>query len=304
MTTSGLPFDDFRNLLDGLPDPAKTPASVSRSVAEEQARGGSLGRVAEIASWLVRTTGRPALRIMRPQLALFAGTHAGPAGAGAAVVKARIESLAVGEDVLNRLCLATDLGLKIYDLALDLPAGDITVEAALDERGCAATMAFGMEAVAGGMDLLCVSALETDAGSSARAVLYALSGNVSDVPTGLQAAFRCHEGRLADPLEVLRRLGGRETAAISGAIVAARMEKVPVILDGSAALAAAAVLHAMNPAALDHCLLAQAADPDERETARRLGLQPLFDLGIRPGEGRAAALAAGLVKAMVQAVAD
>ena len=59
-----------------------------------------------------------------------------------------------------------------------------------------------------------------------------------------------------DPLEVLRRVGGREIAAIAGAILAARAEKVPVILDGYVATAAAAVLHATRtPAALDHCLL-------------------------------------------------
>jgi nicotinate-nucleotide--dimethylbenzimidazole phosphoribosyltransferase len=102
---------------------------------------------------------------------------------------------------------------------------------------------------------------------------------------------------LKDPLEVLRRFGGREFAAIAGAILAARMEKVAVVLDGFSALAAAAILHRANPAALDHCLLSDVpAEPGHAKAIARLGLKPLLDLGLNHGEGTGAALGAGLVK--------
>ena len=63
--------------------------------------------------------------------------------------------------------------------------------------------------------------------------------------------------------------------------------------------AAAAVLHRANPAALDHCLLAYVAptEPGHRRLAEKIGLTPLFDLGMGEGEGTGAALAAGTVKA-------
>jgi nicotinate-nucleotide--dimethylbenzimidazole phosphoribosyltransferase len=107
-----------------------------------------------------------------------------------------------------------------------------------------------------------------------------------------------HSGHLEDPLEVLRRLGGREFAAIAGTIIAARTQ-VAVLLEGFAATAAAAVLHRANPAALDHCLLAYVAatEPGHRQLAEKIGLTPLFDLGMGEGEGTGAALAAGTVKA-------
>ncbi len=57
-----------------------------------------------------------------------------------------------------------------------------------------------------------------------------------------------HAGALSDPWEVLRRLGGREIAAMTGAYLAARMHWVPVVLDGFIACAAAAVLHRAAPA--------------------------------------------------------
>ena len=95
-----------------------------------------------------------------------------------------------------------------------------------------------------------------------------------------------HGAHLKDPLEILRRFGGREFAAIAGAILAARMEKVPVVLDGFSATAAAAILHRANPAALDHCLLSHVpAEPGHRKAIDRLGLKPLLDLGLQSRRG-------------------
>lgn len=115
----------------------------------------------------------------------------------------------------------------------------------------------------------------------------------------VDAALALHRAHLGDPLEVLRRLGGREFAAIAGAIIAARMEKVPVLLDGPAAIAAAAVLQALEPVAIAHCLVAQ--QPVARAlsaAAERLDLgRPLLDLDISHGQGMGAGLAAGFVKA-------
>jgi nicotinate-nucleotide--dimethylbenzimidazole phosphoribosyltransferase len=103
-----------------------------------------------------------------------------------------------------------------------------------------------------------------------------------------------------DPLEVLRRIGGREIAAMAGAVLAARMERVPVVVDGFVATASASILHAMRPDAIDHCLFAhRSAEAAHGAVLRRLGKVPLLDLGLRLGEGTGAALAAGLVKAAV-----
>ncbi len=110
---------------------------------------------------------------------------------------------------------------------------------------------------------------------------------------------------LGDPLELMRRLGGREIAAMAGAIVAARMQNVPVVLDGYVVCAAAAILHALDPRALDHCLASHvSAEGAHGEVLRRLGKAPLLDLGLRLGEGSGAALAAGIIKAALACHAD
>ena len=76
------------------------------------------------------------------------------------------------------------------------------------------------------------------------------------------------------------------------------MQKVTVVLDGFAATAAAAVLHAANPAALDHCLVGHiSAEPGHAKALERLGMKPVLDLRLSHGEGTGAALALGVVKA-------
>lgn len=281
---------------------------------------GALGRVEEIVEWLAAWQGRAPPTINRPLVAIFAGNHGvtarGVSAFPAEVTRQMVENFAAGGAAINQICLAYDLSLKVYDLALDLPTGDITIEPALDEVACAATMAFGMESTAGGIDLLCVGEMGIGNTTIAAAIFAALfGGSAADwvgPGTGLDAAgiirkqdavtaaLATHAGHLRDPLEVLRRLGGREIAAMTGAILAARMNRIPVIIDGYVASAAAAVLFALDPKALDHCLFGHvSAEPGHRKALARMGKSALLDLGMRLGEGTGAALAAGIVKTAV-----
>lgn len=315
--TTGLPFDDYRQLLKTLPGPdmaARDRAAARNATLSTQ--GPSLGRLGEIAEWLAAWTGRDP-QVLRPLVALFAGTHGstrhGVSRRADGETQAMIEHAAAGGAAVNQLCAANDLGLKIFDLALHLPVGDIAIEPALDERGCAATMAFGMEAVAGGIDLVCVGAVGAGGTTSAAALMTALLGGDAAGWVGpgtgadealaarkvavVEKALALHGANLKDPLEALRRLGGREFAAMAGTILAARVEKIPVILDGYASLAAAAVLKAIEPAAIDHCLLAHlSTEPGMARAAQLMGLRPLLDMSLGDGEGIGAALAAGIVK--------
>jgi nicotinate-nucleotide--dimethylbenzimidazole phosphoribosyltransferase len=317
--TSALPFDDFRNLLDNLPAAdLKAEARVRALFAKADKPVHSLGRIEDIAAWLAAWSGRAPPAATRPLMAVFAGNHGvtrhGISPRPVAATANAVELCAAGGAAINQICIAYDLGLKVFDLALHIPTGDIAEDAALDERGCAATMAFGMEAIAGGTDLLCLGDLGVGNSTVAAALLAALFGGRgadwvgpgSGADAAMQArkadvvdaALAFHHGHLDDPLEVLRRVGGREFAAIAGAILAARMQRIPVLLDGFAATAAAAVLYAASPGALDHCLLASLSpEPAHARAAELLGFRPLLDLGISHGEGAGAALGAGLVKA-------
>ncbi|WP_377289377.1 nicotinate-nucleotide--dimethylbenzimidazole phosphoribosyltransferase [Rhizobium sp. SG2393] len=318
MSASGLPFDDFRELLRHLPGPDSAALVAARNRDQQLTKPpGALGRLEEIAMWLAAWTGRPPA-VTRPLVAIFAGNHGvtknGITPYPSSVTQQMVENFAAGGAAINQICVTHDLGLKVFDLALDYPTGDITEEAALSERDCAATMAFGMEAVAGGTDLLCIGEMGIGNTTIAAAINLALYGGTAADWVGpgtgsegevlarkvaaVEKAVALHRPHLSDPLEVLRRLGGREIAAMAGAILAARMQKVPVIIDGYVATSAAAILKAANPAALDHCLIGHvSAEPGHIRAIEMLGKTPLLALGMRLGEGTGAALAAGIVKA-------
>ncbi len=318
MSQSGLPFDDIRNLLRTMPGP---DTAAAQKVAERDAMltkpPGALGRLEEIAIWLATWSGRSP-RINRPLVAIFAGNH-GVTAKGVSpfpsdVTAQMVANFGAGGAAINQICVAHDLGLKVFDLALELPTGNISEEPAMDEKTCAATMAYGMESIAGGTDLLCIGEMGIGNTTIAAAIYYALFGGTAAEWVGpgagsdeagiarkvdvIELAIELHKFHLQDPLEVLRRLGGREFAAMAGAILAGRMQRIPVIIDGYVATAAAAILHAADPTALDHCLIGHvSAEPAHIKAVEKLGKKPLLDLGMRLGEGSGAALAAGIVKA-------
>ncbi len=319
MTTTGSPFDDLRALFQIMPPPARDIVDIVRERDAELVKPpGSLGRLEEIVQWLAAWQGKSKPTIDRPLVAIFAANH-GVVAQGVSkwpqgVTRQMMETFAAGGAAVNQICATYDLGLKVFDLALDIPTGDITQGEALDERAAAATFAFGMESIAGGIDLLCVGEMGIGNTTCAAAINYALYGGAASHWVGrgagvddeglkrkidaVERAVALHRDHLSDPLEVMRRLGGREICAIAGAIVAARIERIPVIIDGYVATAAAAIVHAVDSTAIEHCMAGHlSAEAPHGEALKRLGLKPLLDLGMRLGEGSGAAMAAGVVKA-------
>ena len=319
MTLQGSPFDDLRALFQIMPPPARDMSDMVRERDAELVKPpGSLGRLEDIVRWMAEWQGKSKPTMDRPLVAIFAANH-GVVAQGVSqwpqgVTRQMMETFAAGGAAVNQICATYDLGLKVFDLALDLPTGDITKEAALDERAAAATFAFGMESIAGGIDLLCVGEMGIGNTTIAAAINHALYGGKAADWVGrgagvddegmarkieaVERAVALHREHLSDPLEVMRRLGGREICAIAGAIVAARIERIPVIVDGYVATAAAAIVHAVDPTAIEHCMAGHlSAEAPHGEALKRLGLKPLLDLGMRLGEGSGAAMAAGVVKA-------
>jgi nicotinate-nucleotide--dimethylbenzimidazole phosphoribosyltransferase len=317
--SGGAPFDDVRRLIASIPGPDETAVAAVRERDRNLAKpAGSLGRLEWLVEWLAAWQGKPMPTVDRPLVCVFAGSH-GVAARGVSayppdVNRQMLENFAAGGAAINQICATFNLGFKVFDLALDMPTADIVEEAAMDERSCVATMAFGMEAIAGGTDLLAVGEMGIGNTTVAAAIYAALYGGEPERWVGrgtgvdeagharkveaVKAALARHAGHLGGPLELLRRLGGRDIAAIAGAILAARLQRVPVVLDGYVATAAAAVLHALEPMAIDHCVAGHlSAEGAHREVLERLGKIPLLALGMRLGEASGAALAVGLIRA-------
>ena len=108
-----------------------------------------------------------------------------------------------------------------------------------------------------------------------------------------------------DPLGVLAALGGFEIAGLVGVILAGAARRVPVVLDGFIATAAALVAVRLRAEAREYLLAAhRSAEPGHRLLLETLGLAPYLDLGMRLGEGTGAALGIGLLRAALACYAE
>jgi nicotinate-nucleotide--dimethylbenzimidazole phosphoribosyltransferase len=323
MTTPSLPasFAEIRRLLDVMPGPNDAAAAAARAREAQLTKpAGALGRLEEIAAWLAAWQGRHPPRVEHPRVSVFAGNHGvvarGVSAYPAEVTGQMVANFIAGGAAVNQLCKLADADLRVYDMALDQPTHDFTVEPAMSEADCARAMAYGMMAVEPGVDLLCLGEMGIGNTASAAALCLALFGGAAQDwtgpgtgVTGAALAQKCavvaagaerHQDRRGDPLALLQCLGGQELAAIAGAVLAARLAHVPVLLDGYAGTAAAAVLHALKPGLLDHCLVAhRSAEPGHHRLLAAIGKRPLLDLDMRLGEASGAALAINLVKAAV-----
>jgi nicotinate-nucleotide--dimethylbenzimidazole phosphoribosyltransferase len=310
-------FSDVSRLLRELPSADATAAEAARARQAILTKPpGSLGRLEEVVIWLAAWQGRHPPRLSRPRVAVFAGNHGvarrGVSAYPAEVTRQMVKNFIDGGAAINQLCRAADAELRVYEMALETPTEDFTRAPALDDEECMRAIAYGMAAVEPGLDILALGEMGIGNTTSAAALALALFGGTAEDWTGpgtgvVGAALRGkietvavgverHRDR-TDPLQLLAALGGRELAAIVGAILAARMARVPVLLDGFVVAAAAAVVHRLGDGLLDHCLVAHlSAEPGHRRLLKALGKTPLFDLGMRLGEGSGAALAIPLLR--------
>ena len=118
------------------------------------------------------------------------------------------------------------------------------------------------------------------------------------IKTVVVAAGVALHGEAGDGLDLLRCLGGRELAAMAGAIARARSLRIPVILDGFICCAAALCLARTAPGALDHTVAGHlSAEGGHARLLEALGKTPLLQLGLRLGEASGAATAIPVLKA-------
>jgi nicotinate-nucleotide--dimethylbenzimidazole phosphoribosyltransferase len=314
-------FDGLRARLRQLPAADAAAAAAARARQAELTKPpGALGRLEELAIWLAAWQGREFPALERPLVLVFAGNH-GVVARGVSAYPAEVTAQMVGNfeaggAAINQLCRAAGAGLAVVALELERPTADFCIEPAMSEAECLDAFNRGMAAVPPTADLLALGEMGIGNTTAAAAIAAALFGGPAAWWTGpgsgldrhgvahkaavVGRALTRHAEAFRDPLEVLRRVGGREIAALAGAILAARAQRVPVLLDGFVAGAAAAVLHALAPGALAHVQAAHlSAEPGHVRLLERLQLRPLLQLDMRLGEASGAALAILLCRAAV-----
>lgn len=304
--------------LPGRSDQAAGKAAERNSILTKPA--GSLGQLEELAIWLSAWQGLHPPRFARPQIVIFAGNHGvtqkGVSAFPAEVTFQMVANFKAGGAAINQLAKIVDADFQIIELDLHSPTADITEHPAMTEAECVAAFNTGWQSIDEDASMLVVGEMgigNTTIASALAAALFSgtgadwtgpgtgVSGEALTRKAGIvDQALSRHQHILSDPAGILQHLGGREIAAMAGAIVAARMKAVPVILDGFIATSAAAVLHKISPAALDHCIAGHCSDePGHIKLLQALEKPPLLSLGLRLGEGSGAALALNILQAAV-----
>lgn len=303
------------------PDMAAREAAAARQ-AQLTKPAGSLGRLEEIALFMAGWQGKERPALDQARTAIFAGNHGvtrhGVSAFPADVTVQMVANFEAGGAAINQLAREAGLELRVVALELDRPTADFTQGPAMTAEECLEALNQGAAMVDPALDLLTVGEMGIGNTTAAAALCaHSLGGDVRDwvgPGTGLDAggmsrkaavieqALATHADAPRTAFEMLRRLGGREIAAIAGAVLAARHARVPVMLDGYIACAALAPLVVEQPALPEHCLAGHcSAEPGHRRLLHQFSLTPLLQLGMRLGEGSGAAVAVPIVRAALAA---
>jgi nicotinate-nucleotide--dimethylbenzimidazole phosphoribosyltransferase len=315
-------FTSFSALRTACLDlPGGHPAA-SAAVAQREANltkpPKSLGRLEDLVAWLAYWQGHVPPRLERVDILVFAGSHGvtrrGVSAYPAEVTAQMVANFASGGAAINQLARTAGAQLRVIPLALDQPTADFTERPALGEQEFLDAVMAGYEVVSPQCDLVCLGEMGIGNTTAAAAIAAALFGGggarwagrgtgvdeegLARKRAAIDLALDRHAAALDDPLAIAAALGGRELAAILGATLAARRQRIPVLLDGFVCTAAVAPLAKLRSDTLAHVQAGHvSAEAGHRILLEELSLVPLVNLDMRLGEASGAAVALLLLRA-------
>ena len=284
-------LDAVAGLVDSLPgfDASAAEGARARQLTLTKPPA-SLGRLEELAEFMAGWQATPRPQVINAQAVVFAGNH-GVCDQGVnpfpqAVTGQMVANFEAGGAAINQLCKVAGAALTAVPLDLDHPTRDFTTAPAMTEAETLDAMRTGMEAVDSRADVLILGEMgignSTVSAALACALLGGDAGSWVGRGTGSDSAGMARKAAVVargvemhrglSPMQTLAALGGREQAAICGAVLAARQHCIPVLLDGYICTAAVTPLFAAAPGLLDHCLVGHAsAEPGHKRLCDAFG---------------------------------
>ncbi len=298
---------------------------------------GSLGQIEEIALQVALVQGTDTLSIQSPTHLLFAGDHGissqGVSVAPSEVTTLMVSTFLAGSAAINCFCNSSGMDLKVIDAGIkqELPdtVGLIKQRLGAGTKDFSITSAMSMDTVQQGLlfgakqieelnqtGCNTVSFGEMGIGntSTAAAIFCALTSSTADAAVGrgtgisdeqlakkrqlVDDAMTLHQGKLNTPEEILSAVGGFEIVQMVGAMLKAAEHRMLVLIDGFICTAAAMLAVRMIPAARDYMVFShQSGEGAHALMLQELEATPLFNLGMRLGEGTGSVLALPIIKA-------
>ncbi len=319
--------------IETLDEEAMEQARARQQVLTKPA--GSLGRLEELAIQIAGITKQAIPVIERKVVIVMAGDHGvtaeGVSAYPSAVTPQMVHNFLRGGAAINALARQAGARVNVVDVGVaadlhhpDLIERKVAYGTANMALGPAMTRVQMLEAIQAGIDVLEAQRVQgadlvatgdmgignTTASSAITAAILQLPvAQVTGRGTGLNDDQLIHkisviERALAlnapdahDPLDVLMKVGGLEIAGLVGVILAAAAQRIPVVIDGFIAGAAALVATELNPALVGYLIAGHTSvEQGHGLILKRLGLRPLLDLELRLGEGTGAVLAMGIIE--------
>ena len=319
--TSSINFTEILKLLVDLPKADLEAGKIAQKQENQNTKFiGSLGRLDEIISWLSLWQGQYPPKLGHPRICIFAGNHGitdqGVTKYSSKMTAKMVQNCISGGAAVNQLAVLADADLRVYEMALDQSTKDFTLGPAMTEDECARAIAYGMLAVEDSIDLLVLGEMGVGNETSALAMCCALLSediydwlrdkkqekniHITNSFDAIRVGIEVNKSLICDPLNVLRCLGGQEIAAVVGAIIAARIARTPVLLDGFVSTAAALVLHKINPELILHCNISHLSPGSAHLILlNTLEKRPILELGISMGGAVGASVAINIIRASI-----
>lgn len=301
---------------------------------------GSLGRLEELAASYVAITGELKPNIPRGVVFTFAADH-GVATEGVSayprdVTPQMVFNFLRGGAGVNVLARHAGVDVRVVDIGVDHEFGvmpglldrkvmkgtrNLLVEPAMTRSQAEQALNVGIElaadAVQEGIGLIGTGEMGIGNTTPSAAVTAVMTGRPVEEVTGrgtgidesgrthkvavIQQALDLHRPNQVDPLDVLAKVGGLEIGGLVGVILGAAAARVPVVLDGFIAGAAALIAVGIQPLCRDYLIAShRSVEPGHHAILNHLGLAPLLDLELRLGEGTGACLGMDLVVASIK----
>ena len=181
------PFEDILETIARVPEPdSDVRHSVESRFAAFAGPQPVIGEWNSAISWLASWQGREIPTVDKPLIAVFAGTHGVAQNFMddddlVARARERIESLTKGQAAIRGMAQSLNAAFKIYEMGVELPVPDITEAASLSERDCAAAIAYGMEVVAEGADIIALGNAGLGSATAAAAIARGLYGAAPNI---------------------------------------------------------------------------------------------------------------------------
>jgi nicotinate-nucleotide--dimethylbenzimidazole phosphoribosyltransferase len=318
------------------PDLAAAEAARARQATLTKP-GGSLGRLEDLSVQLAAITGQARLSVARKAVIVMAGDHGvtaeGVSAYPAEVTPQMVLNFLHGGAAINVLARQAQARVVVVDVGV---ASDLSPMPGLVLRKVAhgtrnmvhgpamtraeaeAAIGVGLEVVqaeiANGLDLVATGDMGIGNTTPSAAMAAVITGRPVAQVTGrgtgvddaglarkvanIERAIAVNRPDPKDALDVVSKVGGFEIAGLAGVILGAAARRVPVVIDGFISGAAALLAVGLRPEVKPYLIAAhQSVEIGHRAVLEFLGLQPLFDLGLRLGEGTGAVLAFNLVEA-------